>query len=213
MLPAFALALVFASSPEPTADSPKPPKPTPEQRLAELDRRRISLGMGVRGYGRFLDADPAGGAGLELDLGLRLVRGLYLQTSFDFGAHGLPPGLAARGFVGLRHELRLSKWVRPSLSLGYTHQLEAQFAGELGGQLPWELDEPCGCPKDELGWHAGAEAELASRGGVEAGLGLRFPFRSAPRLSAYLNADVAYYFDGRPGRLQAGASTGLQIVF
>lgn len=181
----------------------------PELRLAELDHRRVEIHLGGRGYGRLLDAPPAFGGSLQLGLGVRLVRGLYLSGEAGLGAHAMPIGAAGQLFVGLRHELRMAPWVRPSLSLGYTHLFDASFDAEV--------DAGCGCGKagasEGFSFGASAGAELASRSGVQAGLGLRFPLRFAPRLSLYLRGDVGYYFDARPGRLQAGGGLGVQVVF
>ena len=216
MLSSLALAALFATAPTPTTEGttkPKPPKPTPEERLAQLDDKRIALNMGVRGYSRFLGAGegpaahPSYGGGVELGLGVRLVRGLYLHTEVDAGAHALPVGAAGRLFVGARHELRMTKWIRPELSLGYSLAFEGTFDGyaDCGCKSePWDLD---------LDFGVGAEAEFASRNGVEAGLGFRVPFKRAPRLSLYVRGDATYYFDDRPGRLQAGGSMGFSIVF
>lgn len=215
-----------------TAAAPKPakkPKPSPEARLAELDQKRLEIHTGLRGYGRYLGGPMAIGASYQLGLGVRVVRGLYVTGELGAGAHVLPFGAGAQGFLGLRHELRVTKWVRPSISLGYSHLVDATFegygfGGELGGSLGGELDD-CRCQGG--GAHGGGgldsgvafdldgggSVEIASRSGVQAGLGLRFPFKRAPRLSLYLRGDAAYYFDDRPGRLQAGVGLGLQVVF
>ena len=224
MLPGLAFAALLAAAPSPTESSieisaesstessTKAPKPTPEERLAQLDQRRVALNFGLRGSGRFLGAPPASGAGVELGLGVRLVRGLYLQGQLDVGAYLLPVGASARAFLGVRHELRVGKWVRPSLSLGYTHLFQAEFDTELDG------GSGCPCPGEhdhsgDFDFDVGADAEFATRGGVQAGLGVRFPFRKAPRLSLYLRSDASYYFDDRPGRLQVGGSLGFMLVF
>ena len=241
MLPGLALAALLASSPSPspspdasasagasvtvtaTAEAPKPakkvkkPKPSPEERLAVLDDKRIELHTGVRAYGRYLGAPAAFGGSWQLGLGVRVVRGLYIAGELGLGAHAMPVGVGAQGFIGLRHELRVAKWVRPSISVGYTHLLDASFDVDLPGFSDGG-DHPCGCSADHggdsgFGFDAGASATLASRSGVQAGLGLRFPFKRAPRLSGYLRGDAAYYFDDLPGRLQIGGSMGLQIVF
>ena len=227
MLPGLALAALLASSPTTATASAsasvsvtaEKPKLDPEARLAVIDHKRIELHTGLRAYGRLLDAPAAFGGSWQLGLGVRVVRGLYIAGELGLGAHAMPVGVGAQGFIGLRHELRVAKWVRPSISVGYTHLLDASFDVELpdfgggGGD-----NTPCGCPSDHgsdggLGFDAGASATLASRSGIQAGLGLRFPFRRAPRLSGYLRGDAAYYFDDRPGRLQVGGSLGLQVVF
>ncbi|KIG18918.1 hypothetical protein DB30_06529 [Enhygromyxa salina] len=197
MLPGLALASLLLTPPV-----------GPEARLADLDHRRMEIHVGPRVYGRFLDAAPAVGASLQLGLGVRVVRGLYVTGELGAGAHALPVGVAAQGLLGVRHELRMFSWVRPSYSLGYTHLVEANFDGGA------DLD--CGCGKSGdhgFSFDGMASTEIASRHGAQAGLGLRFPFRKAPRLSLYLRADASYYFDQRPGRLQAGGSLGLQVVF
>jgi hypothetical protein len=198
MLPGLAFAALLSTLPV-----------SPEARLADLDHRRIEIHLGGRGYGRFLDAPPAFGGSLQLGLGVRLVRGLYLSGEAGLGAHAMPVGAAGQVFLGLRHELRMAPWIRPSFSLGYTHLFDASFHAEA--------DVGCGCGKaggePGFSFEGGAGAELASRSGVQAGLGLRVPFRFAPRLSLYVRGDVSYYFDDRPGRLQAGGGLGVQVVF
>ncbi len=192
----------------------KPPKPSPEERLAKLDQARLELHFGLRGYGRFLAAEPAYGGSFQLGAGVRLVRGLYLTGEIGAGAHAMPFGAAGQVLVGLRHELRMSRWVRPSFSLAYSHLVDVSFDGAFNAE--------CGCldfydydyDYDHGGGVSGrGEVEIDQRSGVQAGLGLRFPMRWAPRLSVYARGDAAYYFDGKPGRLQAGVGGGLQIVF
>jgi hypothetical protein len=213
MLPGLALAALVSTLP-PAA---------PEARLAELDHRRVEMHLGVRGYGRFLDGQDelvpldedrgsaAYGGALQLGMGVRLVRGLYLSGEVGVGAHGAPFGAQGQVFLGLRHELRMLPWIRPSVSLGYAHLFDASFRAEA------DLPAPCGCGKDHddggFEFSGLAEASLASRSGIQGGLGLRMPMRFAPRLSFYVRGDVAYYFDALPGRLQAGGSLGLQVVF
>jgi hypothetical protein len=202
-------SLVIAAllSTAPTQAAQKPPKPTPEQRLARVDEARIALNLGGRVYGRFLTAPSAYGGAVQLGVGVRLVRGLYIAGEASVGAHALPFGAQGQVFLGLRHELRMSKWVRPSYSLGYSHLIDVA--------LEAELDPLCGCTRGQPSFElsAASDVDLAQRHGVEAGLGLRFPFRWAPRLSAYLRADVDLYVDDLPGRVQAAGGGGVQIVF
>jgi hypothetical protein len=187
----------------------KPPKPSPEARLAHLDNARMELHFDLRGYGRFLEVPTAFGGSVQLGAGVRLVRGLYAVGELSVGAHAMPLGAQGQVLIGLRHELRMSQWVRPSYSLGYSHLIDVKFEGEI--------DPQCGCLRSHeqpgFGVSSRGEVELDQRSGIQAGLGLRFPFRWAPRLSVYLRGDVAYYFDAAPGRLQAGGGGGLQIVF
>lgn len=190
------------------APPPKRPKPTPEQRLARVDEARIALNLGGRVYGRFLTAPPAYGGAVQLGIGVRLVRGLYIAGEASVGAHPLPFAAQGQVFLGLRHELRMSKWVRPSYSLGYSHLIDVGFEAEF--------DPLCGCTQGHdpgFEFSARSEVDLAQRHGAEAGLGLRFPFRWAPRLSAYLRADVDVYFDDLPGHVQVAGGGGVQIVF
>ena len=200
---------------EPTtaaAKPPKPPKPSPEERLAHLDNARMELHIDLRGYGRFLDLPAAYGGSVQLGAGVRLVRGLYAVGELGVGAHAMPVGIQGQVLVGLRHELRVSQWVRPSFALGYSHLIEAKWSDA-------EFDPQCGCLHDDDDFdfertvHSGGEVELDQRSGIQGGIGLRFPFRWAPRLSVYLRGDVTYYFDDAPGHLQAGGGGGLQIVF
>lgn len=210
MLSPLLLAAVLATDPAvatPTQKPPKPPKPTPEERLARVDDARVALNLGGRVYGRFLSAPPAYGGALQLGVGVRLVRGLYIAGEASAGAHGMPFGAQGQVFLGLRHELRMSKWVRPSFSLGYSHLIDAEFDQRVVPLL-------CDCTRDsDFEFSARSHVRLAQRQGIEAGLGLRFPFRWAPRLSAYLRADVNYYFDDQPGRLQVGGGGGVAVVF
>jgi hypothetical protein len=145
---------------------------------------------------------------VQLGIGVRLVRGLYIQGEASVGAHGLPFGAQGQVFLGLRHELRMSKWMRPSFSLGYSHLIDVGFEAEV--------DPLCGCTRGHdrgFEFAARSEVDLAQRHGLEAGLGLRFPFRWAPRLSAYLRADVDVYFDDLPGRVQVAGGGGVAVVF
>ena len=183
---------------------PKRPKLSPEERLAKVDEARVAMNLGGRVYGRFLTASPAYGGAVQLGIGVRVVRGLYLGGEATVGAHAMPFGAQGQLFLGLRHELRMSKWVRPSYSVGYSHLIDARFSAAV--------DPLCLCtPHHEFS--ARSDLRLAQRQGIEAGLGLRFPFKWAPRLSAYLRADVDYYFDQRPGRLQVAGGGGVQVVF
>ncbi|MCA9698538.1 MAG: hypothetical protein KC431_13505 [Myxococcales bacterium] len=189
-------------APEQEPKKQKKPKPSPAERLAHIDQKRVEMHLGIRGYGRHLGGPSAIGASAQLGMGVRLVRGLYIVGELGAGAHGLPFGVQAQGLVGLHHELRLTKWVRPSWSLGYTFLVDTSF------------DAACGCTRP---WYEGVDfeagTEIVGRNGAQAGLGLRFPMPFAPRLSAYLEADGAYYFDDRPGRLQIGGGVGIQVVF
>lgn len=205
----FTLAIAALLFTTPTQPPPqKPPKPTPEQRLARVDDARVALNLGGRFYGRFLTAPPAYGGAVQLGIGVRLVRGLYITGEASVGAHALPFGAGGQVFLGLRHELRMSKWVRPSFSLGYSHLIDVGFEAEV--------DPLCGGTREHdqtFEFSAESDVDLAQRHGAEAGLGLRFPFRWAPRLSAYLRADVDVYFDDLPGHVQVAGGGGVQIVF
>lgn len=203
------LAITALLSTAPTQPpAAKPPKPTPEERLARVDDARVALNLGGRVYGRFLTAPPAYGGAVQLGIGVRLVRGLYIAGEASVGAHALPFGAGGQVFLGLRHELRMSKWVRPSFSLGYSHLIDVGFEAEV--------DPLCGCTRGHdpsFEFSASSDVDLAQRHGAEGGLSLRFPFRWAPRLSAYLRADVDVYFDDLPGRVQVAGGGGVQIVF
>lgn len=205
MVSTLLLASLLATEPAPKPQ--KPPKPSPEERLAHLDDARMELHFGLRGYGRFLDAPAAYGGSVQLGAGVRVVGGLYLIGEIGVGTHAMPVGIAGQVLVGLRHELRVGQWVRPTFSLGYSHLIDVGFDAAFNAK--------CGCFGDEPGFgiRHRSEVELAQRSGIQGGLGLRFPFRWAPRLSVYVEGDVAYYFDNRPGRLQAGGGGGLQVVF
>jgi hypothetical protein len=209
MVSTLLLTALLAAEPQPQAHAkpPKPPKPSPEERLAHLDQARMELHLGLRGYGRFLDAPSAYGGSFQLCAGVRVVHGLYLIGELGVGTHAMPVGVAGQVLVGLRHELRASPWVRPTFSLGYSHLIDVGFDAAF--------DAECGCFGDDPGFGIShrSEVELRQRNGIQGGLGLRFPFRWAPRLSVYVEGDVAYYFDAAPGRLQAGGGGGLQIVF
>lgn len=209
MVSSLAIAALLSTAPVQTP-APKPPKPTPEERLARVDDARMALNLGGRVYGRFLTAPPAYGGAVQLGVGVRLVRGLYIAGEASVGAHALPLGAGGQVFLGIRHELRMSKWVRPSYSLGYSHLIDVGFEA----QIDPPIDPLCGCTHDpSFDFEASSDVDLAQRHGAEAGLGLRFPFRWAPRLSAYLRADVDVYFDDLPGHVQVAGGGGVQIVF
>jgi hypothetical protein len=206
MVSTLAIAALLSTAPVQTSPPQKPPKPTPEERLARVDNARVALNLGGRVYGRFLSAPAAYGGAVQLGIGVRLVRGLYIAGEASVGAHALPFGAGGQVFLGLRHELRMSKWVRPSFSLGYSHLIDVGFETHV--------DPLCGCTRaHDFELSASSDVDLAQRHGAEAGLGLRFPFRWAPRLSAYLRADVDVYFDDLPGRVQVAGGGGVAIVF
>jgi hypothetical protein len=173
------------------------------------------------------------GGGAQIGLGVRLWRGLYLEAGVGegvftnvearetdvafrhLGEHGDPltitaatppsPILAGQIVMGLRYEVRTPRtmWVRPSVYLGATHLHEAT------------LDDFLTAPGKTL---AGTGEFIRHRTGASLGLGLRVPLPErwgpvAPRFSARFDADVAYYFDRHPGRVQAGLGVGLQVVF
>ena len=199
----------------PFAKRERKPKPSPEERLAKVDEARLELHFGIAGYGRFLGDEAAYGGGAKLGMGVRLVRGLYLVGEIGGGVHAMPVGVAAQVFVGARHELRVGKWVRPTFSLGYTHLVDATFDAHFDaecGCFAWD-DPPRPGHHPDVTIDSSGDVELAQRNGIQAGLGARFPMRWAPRLSVYVQGDVAYYFDDRPGRLQVGIGGGLQVVF
>lgn len=207
MVSPLLLAALLFTAPNP-APKEKPPKPSPEERLAKVDEARVALNLGGRVYGRFLTTEPAYGGALQLGVGVRLVRGLYIAGEASAGAHAMPFGAQGQVFIGLRHELRMSKWVRPSYSIGYSHLIDADLRAAI--------DPQCGCTRwndPDFGFNARTDVHLAQRHGVEAGLGLRFPFKWAPRLSVYLRTDVDVYFDDRPGHLQVAGGGGVQVVF
>ena len=209
---------VEAAPPKPPKP-PKKPKPSPEERLAKVDEARIEMHLGIRGYGRFLDAEPAYGGSVQLGAGVRLVRGLYLSGELGAGVHGMPLGAGAQVLVGLRHELRVSKWVRPTFSLGYTHLVDLGFDAGFQADcdcFDWNDHHPHPQPGpngNNVDIDGHGDVDLIQRNGIQGGLGLRFPMRWAPRLSVYVQLDGAYYFDREPGRLQIGGGGGLQVVF
>lgn len=229
------LAATLAVSPAPRPPASRPAPPTLEQ----LDARRFELHIGARGGMRTLDGVSFGG-GAQIGLGVRLWKGLYLEAGVGegvftnveapasevafrhLGAHeGAAPAtlaaapelvapapspiLAGQIVMGLRYEVRTPRtmWVRPSVYLGATHLHEAT------------LDDFVVAPGKTL---AGTGEFIRHRTGATLGLGLRLPLPDrwgpvAPRFSARFDADVSYYFDRHPGRVQAGLGVGLQVVF
>ncbi len=216
--------------------------PVPSPAALPFDDARFELIVGGRAGGRFVGTETAGptsfGGGISLGLGVRLWQGLYLEAGVAEGVYQNPetssaaahsfrhfgphpqaqpipasePGssessaiLAGQILLGLRYEVRRAKTlrVRPSVFVGATHLHEAtlrDFAREPGKTL------------------AGVSESIQHRTGAQLGLGLRVPFperwgRVAPRFSARFDADLAYYFDAYPGRVQAGLGAGLQVVF
>ncbi|MFO7562925.1 MAG: hypothetical protein R6X02_09815 [Enhygromyxa sp.] len=200
-----------------------------------FDDARFVLHIGGRAGGRFVGPDTAAptsfGGGLSFGLGVRLWQGLYLEASVGEGVFQNPeplesfrhlgthedtpvslvegpepsPLLVGQILLGARYEVRTARTsrVRPSVFLGATHLHEAtlaDFAREPGKTL------------------AGTGKFIRHRTGVQAGFGLRVPFparwgRAAPRFSGRFDADVAYYLDRQPGRVQAGLGAGVQVVF
>jgi hypothetical protein len=240
MFAGLALSALIAAAPPSVAPSPAPsPAPT----LAELDQRRFELHLGGRGGVRVLDGVSGGGGvqiglGVRLWQGLYLEAGVSEGVfsapaqrgpeplAFRHAGHDsssdpsdpqagapapgegtqAPPGLLVGQIVfGLRYEIRTERTfrVRPSVFLGATHLHEATLA------------EFVDAPGKTL---AGTGKFIRHRTGAQLGLGLRIPFPErwgpvAPRFSARLDADAAYYFDALPGRVQAGLGVGLQVVF
>lgn len=113
--------------------------------------------------------------------------------------------LVGQILFGIRYEIRTPRTLRlrPSVFAGLTHLHEATLRDFQAAPGPTLL---------------GVSDAIRHRSGVQVGAGLRIPFsmtpgRAASRFSARVDADVAYYFDGAPGRLQAGLGLGLQVVF
>jgi hypothetical protein len=150
---------------------------------------------------------------VQLGVGVRLVRGLYIAGEASVGAHGLPYAAGGQLFLGLRHELRMSKWVRPSFSLGYSHLIVVSWDTTVEPSCGRTHDDDLDDFDFDFDFSGSADVELVQRHGVEAGLGVRFPFRWAPRLSAYLRADVDVYIDALPGHVQVAVGGGAQVVF
>ncbi|HLT36753.1 MAG TPA: hypothetical protein VK034_10715, partial [Enhygromyxa sp.] len=184
----------------------------------------------------FIGTDTAAptsfGGGLSFGLGVRVWQGLYVEASVGEGVFQNPepvtsfrhlgsheaalsvaepapdkpsPLLVGQILLGVRYEVRTAKTlrVRPSVFVGATHLHEAtlaDFAREPGKTI------------------AGTGKFIRHRTGAQVGFGLRVPFperwgRAAPRFSARFDADLGYYFDRHPGRMQAGLGAGLQVVF
>jgi hypothetical protein len=208
MVSSLVISALLSTAPVPTPPPQKPAKRTPEERLARVDDARVALNLGGRVYGRFLGGPSAYGGAVALGIGVRLVRGLYIAGEASVGAHAMPFGASGQVFLGLRHELRMSKWVRPSFSLGYSHLIDVGFETQVNPSCGRTHGQD---PSFELA--ASSDVDLVQRHGAEGGLGLRFPFRWAPRLSAYLRADVDVYFDDLPGRVQVAGGGGVHVVF
>ncbi|MCA9696656.1 MAG: hypothetical protein KC431_03945 [Myxococcales bacterium] len=127
------------------------------------------------------------------------------DASTDADSRGAGLILAGQILMGLRYEIRTpaTRHLRPTTFLGVSHLHEAG------------VDDFLDAPGATL---AGFAPQIRHRTGLAAGVGLRAPFPErwgpvAPRFSARLGLDVAYYFDDAPGRLQAGANLGVQVVF
>lgn len=182
--------------------SPPAAAPKPGPTLEQIDRRRFELHVLPRFGARLLDGAELGGS-IQLGIGVRLWRGLALEIEFGEGLYAPPLQLSGQILAGLRWELRRSAKVRPSVFVGLTHQHQSHaehFAHEPGHTL------------------LGTAKTIHHRSGAQLGFGLRFPFpakwgKQAPRFSALLRTDVAYYFDAAPARLQAGLAVGASVVF
>lgn len=192
------VAALLASSPAAPTPSPAPTGPT----LAELDEKRFEVHLLPRFGVRTLDGTSAGGS-IQVGVGIRAWRGLYVDIEVGEGLYAPPLELSGQILAGLRYELRRSTKVRPNFFVGLTHlhQSHAEhFVHDPGHTI------------------VGTAATIHHRSGAQAGLGLRFPFpahwgRQAQRFSGLLRSDVAYYFDAAPARLQAGVSAGFAVVF
>lgn len=154
-------------------------------------------------FGARLVEGASFGGSVQIGVGVRLYRGLYLEVELGEGLYAPPLELSGQILGGLRWELRRSTKVRPSLFAGFTHvhQSHAEhFVHAPGHTL------------------AGTAETIHHRSGAQLGFGLRFPFpaawgKQAPRFSGLLRTDVAYYFDAAPARVQAGVAAGFSVVF
>lgn len=196
--PLLTASLLAAPPPSPAPAEPEPAGPS----LAELDEKRFELHLLPRLGARMLDGESLGGS-IQVGVGIRAWRGLYVEIEVGEGVYAPPLELSGQILAGLRWELRRSAKVRPSLFLGFTHlhQSHAEhFVHDPGHTL------------------VGTAETIHHRSGAQAGFGLRFPFparwgKQAQRFSGLLRSDVAYYFDAAPARLQAGFAAGFSVVF
>lgn len=193
----LSLSLLAAAPTEPESTEPERPTPT----RAELDEARFEVYLGARGVARLLDTTQGAGA-LQLGLGVRLWKGLYLEAELAEGLFGPPLGNAGQINFALTWELRKHDRVRPFATLGFTHAHESSF------------EHLTHAPAATL---IGTAHTIHHRSGALVGGGLRLPWsRLGPvgsRFATYLRTDVAYYFDEGPGRLQVGLGVGVQVVF
>ncbi|NVB43164.1 hypothetical protein G6O69_35400 [Pseudenhygromyxa sp. WMMC2535] len=241
---ATSLSLVAALSPAappPAAAATEATAPAPAS--LDLDSARFELHLGLRGGLRSLGAPVAGGGGLQLGLGVRLWRGLYLEVGVGEGLY-TDPEQSIDADSSSSSELRhLGHTSAPAGSTDGENLSAAnedpamRLAGQILLALRYEFRQPRRLrPHLSLGLTHLHEATIADfldqpgrvifgvadsirhRTGIQAGAGLRVPFpaswgKVAPRFSARFDADAAYYFDEDPGRLQAGLGAGVQVVF
>ncbi|MFV8756770.1 hypothetical protein ACNOYE_40010 [Nannocystaceae bacterium ST9] len=199
MIAGLLSACLLASAPT-TTEVEAAAKPAPT--LESLDQRRFEVHLLPRFGMRLLDAVELGGS-IQVGVGVRLWKGLFLDLEFGEGLYAPPLQLGGQILAGLRWELRKSARVRPNFFAGLTHLHQSHgddFVHEPGHSL------------------LGTAKTIHHRTGAQLGFGLRFPFpaawgKQAPRFSGLLRTDVSYYFDGAPGRLQAGLGAGVSVVF
>jgi hypothetical protein len=203
------LYTTLAASPEPAAGA------TPETTVAresedpggpahlDLDEKRLLVFVAGRGATRLMDADPSFGGSGQLGIGIRVVRGLFIQAEVGEGVYGGPGESVGTIIAGLRYEVRSWGRLRPSAFVGFTHAHQSSLR-DLGA-----------APFATL---AGAADTIEHRTGIQGDLMLRIPFPShwrgpLPRFSTVVRGDVGYYFDDVAAPLHLGVGAGLSVTF
>ena len=216
----MALSFVLASAamlaaPDPQEPTPAPsspsaeraaesaPLPSAREPALELDDKRLLFYGLARGAGRFRHGAAGAGGSLQLGVGVRLVRGLYLQGEIGEGLFANPTQTVGTVIAGLRYEIRRWDRLRPSAMLGFNHAHRS------------DLEDLRRRPIATL---AGFADGITHRTGLHADMTLRLPFpshwrRPLTRLSGLVRADMAYFFDHTGHPLHLGLGAGLSVTF
>ncbi len=190
------------AQPQETNEAPKRKTKRPPLTREQLDQKRFEIYLAGRGFVRLLDTPPQPGGALQIGLGVRLWRGLYLEAELGEGLFARPLGNAGQILFGLTWELRKLERVRPYATLALTHAHESSLVHLAHNPASTLL---------------GTAHTIHHRTGMQLGTGVRLPWSRlgavGSRFATVVRTDVAYYFDEGPGRLQVGLGVGVQVVF
>jgi hypothetical protein len=197
------LLLTTAPAADPTAQATVTRTADAEPKKLDLDQKRLLVFLAGRGAGRFVDTAPGFGGSMQLGIGVRTVRGLFIQVEIGEGVYATPGESVGTIIGGLRYEVRAFEKLRPSAFVGFTHAHQSSLR-DFGAR--------------PIGTLAGAVDTIEHRTGIQGDLLLRVPFpkhwRGAlPRFSTVVRTDVGYYFDEVAAPLHIGVGAGISVTF